>query len=88
MQALPDRGGRELSGDFGWLGYAVRTEGLDRIIVFIISSIYLTVISKLLHAVVGILEVVSATFECFLERTKMDACHMVGMRTMAAENDD
>lgn len=66
------------------MGYAAGTEGLDEIIIFIISSIYLTVITKLLHRVVGMHEMVLATFESFLYNNMIDARHRVGRgaRTM------
>lgn len=57
MQVLTGQGRQELSGEFGWFCFAVGTEGLDKIIIFIISGIYLTVVS--MH------EMVLATFECF-----------------------
>ena len=38
MQVLAGQGRQELSREFGWLGYAVGTVGLDEIIIFIISS--------------------------------------------------
>lgn len=40
MQELIGQGQRELGGVFG---HVVGTEGLDRIIIFVISCIYLTV---------------------------------------------
>lgn len=43
IQVLIGQGRREVIGVFGWLGHVVGTEGLDKIIVFIISSVYLTV---------------------------------------------
>lgn len=66
------------------MGCAVGTEGLDEIILFIISGIYLTVSTKLLHRVVSMHEMVLATFECFLYNNMIDARHRVGRsaRTM------
>lgn len=89
MQVLTGQGRRELSGEFGWLGDAVGTEGLDKIIIFIIGTIYLTVTIKLLHHVASMHVMILATFECFRYNNMIDACHRVVLsaRSMVAAND-
>lgn len=70
------------------MGYAAGIERLDEISIFVISGIYLTVITKRLHRVV-MHEMGLATFECFLYNNMIAACHRAGRGawTMVAAND-
>lgn len=85
MQVLIGQGRREVIGVFGCLGHVVGTEGLDKIIIFIISSVYLTVCQEASASrCFG-----NCWLGCFPYKNMIDVRHRVvtSAQTMAAAND-